>query len=105
MKTDYCQNIETILYHYGLDSQLEKTMEELGECKDACRNYLHLKKNYLGKDREQLIEKARLHLAEEMADAQIMLDQLKMGLGNGPYVHLIMGFKIDRQLERMREGK
>lgn len=83
-----------IIAHFGYKHQKAKTIEELSELeKELVRDI-----NGQG-DRE--------HIAEEMADAYIMLAQLMLIYGNRPEVARVVGEKIGRTLERVeaeREG-
>lgn len=74
----------TIADHYGLNHQLEKCKEELNELIEA-----------LGSNCDT-------HLAEEIADVEIMISQIKY-LRNIPdeQVDVIKKYKIQRQLRRI----
>lgn len=78
------------LVHYGEKKQRMKALEELAECQQAICKYA------LGEDSHE-------HLAEEIADATIMLEQLRYFLGLNELVCQKMDEKIlrlDKKLGR-----
>lgn len=81
--------IEIIAHHYGLESQLNQTTEECGELITAINKF----KRYGDVE----------HLIEEMADVEVMLDQLKYLLKCEDSIHDIKEYKINRQLKRIDE--
>lgn len=89
--------LKTIADHYGLDSQLNILQEELSELIQAVSKYRRGDQS---------------HILEEIADVEIMLDQVKYLLGKYPEIpHFIIyesiqGIredKIKRQLNRITE--
>ena len=76
-----------IATHYGLEGQTKKCKEELNELIEA-----------LGSNCDT-------HLAEEIADVEIMISQIKY-LRNIPdeQVDVIKKYKIQRQLRRIKDG-
>lgn len=85
-------SIYAIADHYGKDSQIDQTLEELAELATALH---HLKKM---PESEDILD----NVHEEMADVYIMINQL---------IHLIdpdfetmgwMQHKIERQIERIK---
>lgn len=93
MQAVYAKSIETIALHYGLDHQQLKAIEELGEASAAISRYV------LDPSDRNLRQ-----LAEELADAQIMIDQL---LALSPMLKCYFvqkrSYKIERQLMRMAD--
>lgn len=93
MQTVYEMTIDMIAKHYGLDHQQMKTIEELGEASAAISRYV------LDPSDRNLRQ-----LAEELADAQIMIDQL---LALSPMLKCYFvqkrSYKIERQLMRMAD--
>lgn len=79
---------------FGFDKQLDKTKEELVELKNAIDAYK--------KDKTKGLD----NYLEEMADVHIMLQQLIQELTFEEYntLYMIVGHKIDRTLERIKEG-
>lgn len=84
--------IETIAQHYGEKCQVIKACEELSECISALCVSLHADENDVD---------AFMHLAEEMADARIMLDQIEFLLDLRTQCDYWREFKLKRQLDRM----
>lgn len=98
------QKAQKIYEHYGENSQLEKTLEELDELKEAVAALLKLNRSYLPKNsityrgqREYMID----HIAEEIADVEIMTMQLRLGLNIASRTKDWATMKLDRQLGRM----
>lgn len=84
------KDIIKIADHYGLDVQCNQLVEEMAELMVAL-NKLHRKK-----------PNAIYAVVEEIADVEIMLEQIKylLDLDDG-YISNIKHFKISRELERM----
>ena len=80
------QNIQKIADNYGLDNQLNKTIEE---CAELIQALVKLE--------------SRENTIEEMADVQIMLKQMLYLLDCEKEVEKVMEYKINRQLERIKE--
>lgn len=77
-----------ILYHYGFIPQVQQLKEELNELIEAADGYVN------GTDTE-------LHFLEEMADVEVMIDQMKLHFECWDRVNAIKREKVDRQLKRM----
>ena len=82
------ENLTRVAEHYGLKSRLEKTLEELGELRDAICFGL-----YEGDG----------GILEEMADVYNMLDQLCILTDKGDTVRQIAEQKMIRTIKRMEE--
>lgn len=84
----YAAALET----FGTDTQLVVALEELSEIqKEVCkalRGFVH-----------------PAQLAEEVADATIMLEQLRYIFGIGPAVDKMVDHKIDRLRQRINDAK
>ena len=100
------ERIKAIFDHYGEESQLGKSIEELGELKEAIsklieHNSFPYSKRwaYYRSNREAFID----HIAEEIADVRIMLDQLCYGLKIEQRAEDWREMKLDRQMKRMGE--
>ena len=82
------ENLKKVAVHYGLESRLEKTVEELDELRDAihCGTF----------DGDHGI-------IAEMADVYNMLDQMCILTGKGDTVRQIAEQKMIRTIKRMEE--
>ena len=85
MKEQTEQNIQKIADYYGLDNQLNKTIEE---CAELIQALVKLE--------------SRENTIEEIADVQIMLKQMLYLLDCEKEMEKVMEYKINRQLERMK---
>ena len=82
------RDLRKIIAHYGYKNQKNIAIEEMSELiKELCKN----NRGELNTPR----------IAEEIADVQIMLNQLIIHLGIKAEVEGTVDIKIDRQLERM----
>lgn len=91
-------SIKQIADHYGLQHQIDKAFEELDELKEELAKYYF---RFLDNDDEI----NTLGIIDEIADVKIMLAQLEHLLEIKKDVHAREWFKINRQLERIREEK
>ena len=105
------EKIRTIARHYGYDAQSRQCIEEMAELIQAINKYWrtelecgkHLYNpwdGYMPSD-----SKEYFNLVEEMADVQIMLEQMKFFLAAGYDVNRIIDEKLDRQLERIDKNE
>ena len=78
--------VTTIADYYGLESQKSKCIEELHELIEAIESG------------------SRGHTAEEIADVEIMLEQIKYLWDFEATVNQVKAFKIQRQLGRIADG-
>ena len=101
------EKIRTIARHYGYDAQSRQCIEEMAELTQAINKYwrteLQCGKNlynpwdgYMPNDSEEYY-----NLIEEIADVQIMLEQMKFFLAAGHDVNRIIDEKLDRQMWRI----
>lgn len=88
---NYRTNVESIANHYGVDAQVEQLAEEAQELADAAIEY-----------HDDPIQKRREHLAEEIADVQVMIDQVVKLLDIKGLVYQIQAYKLMRQLDRIK---
>lgn len=86
MKKQTEQYIQKIADYYGLDNQTDKTIEE---CAELIQALVKLE--------------SRENTIEEIADVQIMLKQMLYLLDCEKEVEKVMEYKINRQLERIKE--
>ena len=78
----------TIFNTYGKSHQVSKLLEEVGEFIETVING----------DKENMVQ--------EMADCMVMLKQFQYYYGiEDKEIEEVMKYKIDRQLERIKEGK
>lgn len=75
--------LKMIADHYGYDHQALKLVEEMAELTQA------------------LLKGDSVHIAEEMADVEIMMEQLRYFHANEAEIKIIREQKIARQLARM----
>lgn len=84
-----------IINHYGIDKQLKYIHSEYFELDEAIMNeeFEH---------HQESIE----HIAEEISDVEMMLDQFKAYYGiNQEKINEIKSYKANRQLKRIEEEK
>ena len=86
------EEYKRIADHYGLRRQLWQTVEEMAELTQV-----------ICKTRRYDMDAVRDHLAEEVADVSIMIDQIVYLLGDN-MIAKIREEKINRQLERIKNG-
>lgn len=85
------ERIKTIADHYGLNNQMMQAIEEMGELTQAI---VKVYRNGLDNERDGLIE--------ELADVEIMIEQLDYLLGDNQ-IEKIKEYKINRQLSRIAQ--
>ena len=101
------EKIRKIGRHYGYDAQSRQCIEEMTELTQAINKYwrteLQCGENlynpwdgYMPDDSEEYD-----NLVEEIADVQIMLEQMKFFLAAGYDVNRIIDEKLDRQIYRI----
>lgn len=91
-----------IINEYGLMKQLKYFQTEVFELNQAIIEY-HYDEN---KSYEVVEAHLKNHIAEEIADVEVMLLQFKEYLDiPDEKIDEVMEFKIKRQLERIEEGK
>lgn len=92
MKGYQCENCNTIANHYGKNSQILIAIEELSELtKELCK----YKRNY----------NRRNELIEEIADVEIMIEQLKCLFDIHTEVSNEIDYKLERQNRRMEQER
>lgn len=88
-----------IINHYGVIPQLKHFQSEVFELNEAIITYEN-DYYYYGEETES---ERKEHIAEEIADVQVMLNQFRLYYGiTDEEVKNIMIKKIDRQLERIK---
>jgi hypothetical protein len=83
-----------LINHYGTKKQQDIAIEELAELQKAIIKY-----------RREPSDKTKEAVIEEIADVQVMLEQLKMIFSCRSKTDEIMDAKIERQIERVRNGE
>lgn len=84
-----------IIEHYGIESQLNIVQEELAELIQSISKYKRKKTS------NNLIS-----VVEEIADVDIMIQQLVIMLSISPYeINTEIDYKLNRQLQRIKEDK
>lgn len=88
-----------IINHYGITTQLKYIHTEYYELDEAILNEINDDETYY----EQVEEYHKKHIAEEIADVMVMLNQFKVYYGiDDKEIESIMNKKIERQLERIK---
>ena len=87
-----------IIQHYGTLNQLKYLHTEYFELDEAILEYENDELTHF----DEVNEKYKLHIAEELADVMTMLKQIQYNYGiTDETVNEIMNKKIDRQLYRI----
>lgn len=82
-----------LIDHYGTKKQQDIAIEELAELQKAIIKY-----------RREPSDKTKEAAIEEIADVQVMLEQLKIIYSCRSKIDAIMDAKIDRQIKRVMDG-
>ncbi len=93
-----------IIDYYGWDKQLKYIHSEYFELDEAILDY----ENYIDLVDMELNTKTQLknHIAEEIADVMVMLKQFQYAYNiSDKYIEDMMNIKIDRQLDRIKDGE
>ena len=105
------EKIRTIGRHYGYDAQSRQCIEEMAELIQAINKYWRKDLEY-GKHMCNPCDgympdysKEYWNLVEEIADVQIMLEQMKFFLTADHEINNIIDEKLDRQLERIAKER
>ena len=90
-----------IINHYGINKQLKYIHSEYFELDEAIINFWNDETQY-----EEIHRCDKEHIAEELADIQVMLKQFQYYYGiTDEEIKNIMKQKIERQLKRIEEEK
>lgn len=90
--------IRKIADHYGLNAQLNVATEELAELIQAIARFRRVNEN----DMLELARGKNL-VAEEIADVEVMLAQIKYLMKIDERVEAVAKYEIERQLTRMKK--
>ena len=92
MKSNQIETCKSIANHYGKEHQVLIAIEEMSELtKELCKYF----RRY---DRKK-------EIIEEVADAQIMLEQLIELFGINNEVDRMVDYKLNRQIRRMEQER
>ena len=92
MKSYQVENCHTIANYYGKDSQVLIAIEEMSELtKDLCKYFRRYNR--------------RNEIIEEIADAEIMIEQLKCLFDVHTEVDNEIDYKLERQIRRMEQER
>lgn len=96
------ERIKKIAEHYGYEPQSRQLIEEMAELTVAINKYWRFREK--AKTMEDLKESTFLvdNIAEEIADVEIMLEQIKNLTGLGLKVESIKEYKLTRQMMRIK---
>ena len=101
------ERIQEIVLRYGYDAQSRQCIEEMAELTQAINKFwrkdLHGGYGALNEDRLDRESEAYKNLIEEIADVEIMLEQMKEMLLCGDKVAKIREEKLERQIGRIRK--
>ena len=93
-----------IIDHYGLMKQLKYIHSEYFELDEAIFQYENSGWDFDYEDAKDLEQQYRNHIAEEIADIEVMLCQLIVHYDIPPKdIDNLKIYKVERQLERIKE--
>lgn len=96
------EDLLKIVNHYGIDKQLKYIHSEYFELDEAILEYQKSGWDFNDEDCRDIEQKYCEHIAEEIADVQVMLKQFQYYYNiTDEQIEDIMKYKIDRQLERI----
>lgn len=97
------KRIQLIADTYGYDAQSRQCIEEMAELTQAINKFWRksLDGEVLTLTEQHKQHDTYTHLVEELADAHIMLEQMKYLLQCEPQLQQIAEQKIERQLQRI----
>lgn len=103
------KRIQEIVSWYGYDAQSRQCIEEMAELTQAINKFwrkdLRCSYGALNEDRLDRESEAYKNLIEEIADVEIMLEQMKELLFVGDKVNEIKEEKLERQIKRLKNGR
>lgn len=101
------KRIERIAEEYGYDAQSRQCIEEMAELTQAINKFWRkqLGCGKTGLEGAGFRNEEYRNLVEEIADVQIMLDQMKILLDCEESIHEVVEEKLNRQMERINERK
>lgn len=96
------EQIEAIADHYGYDSQSRQLIEEMSELTVAINKLWRLNQTEAGKDFVRRLP-YRIAIIEEIADVELMIEQIKYLMDCEIDVEETKERKIERQLARIEK--
>lgn len=91
-----------IINTYGVLPQLKYFQSEIFELNEAIMQLEHYEEYANDQDYQTTLKKQKEHIAEEIADVMVMLEQFKMYYNiKDMDIEEVMDKKINRQLERI----
>lgn len=88
------EDLLKIITHYGLENQKRKLVEEVYELLDALAELTYSSMNFSNN-----LQKMLEHVTEEIADVQVLLEQIKIYWSIEPEdIQRVMEYKINRTL-------
>ena len=93
------ENLRTIAEHYGYDAQARQLIEEMAELTVVLNKEWRARVGYISHDEEM-----RKRIIEEIADVEVMLEQIKYFHDCDCEVFCEKLRKTDRQIERMKNS-
>lgn len=101
MQQEQLRNLNTILSTYGKEPQVDMTIEECSELQKAL---LKFRRKNASATKEELAN-LREDIVDELADVEIMVEQMKIAYGCNGEVEERVDYKISRQMRRIKEEK
>lgn len=86
---------------FGLKNRFMQTIEEMGELQQAISKYTRIEQGDITCNKQQF--DVSYNIAEEIADVEICLEQLKYLMYNSNLVEIIKAQKIARTKQRIEE--
>ena len=100
------ERLKTIADHYGYEEQSRQLIEEMAELMVAINKYARADKSDVVTAKEYLdIAHLKTNIIEEIADVEVMLEQIIYLLDCKAAVQEIKELKIKRQLKRIAESE
>ena len=89
------EKLKMIINHYGVNSQQRQFFEEVFELQEAIIQYEEPRRYH-----------SKEHIAEEIADCYVMLEQFRLHYGiTTEKLKETMQYKVDRQIKRIEDDK
>lgn len=99
-------SLRQIINHYGVMKQLKYIHSEYFELDEAIIDYESAGWDFGDESCEDIEKTYTHHIAEEIADVMVMLEQFRLHYGiTKEEIDTFMEYKVHRQLERIEEGK